>query len=229
MAKELTLGLNYEQASAEAEQIKAYYTRIDELGKKAEATMLAICPLLANLNSTNGWLHLDNYSSVDRSHDHKSFCKWAEDFFDKPHSTMSETIAVAKRYYNDNGTLINDEHAQYGYTQLLRMRKLSDEEIAENITPDMSSADIKKLVIELKTPKKVIEEKSEQEQVAIPENLKALMQDVEVPETQDVSRETSEEIHQEKYKLSDFSDDLQELFMQVFPDSASTVTIDMRA
>lgn len=229
MAKEITLGLNYEQAQAEAEQIKAYYMRIDELGKKAEATMLAICPLLANLNATNGWLHLDNYSSVDRSHDHKSFCKWAEDFFDKPHSTMAETIAVAKRYYNDNGTLINADHEQYGYTQLLRMRKLSDDEIAENITPDMSAADIKKLVVELKTPQKAIEEKTEPEQVAIPENLKVLMQDVAVPEAEDVSRETSEQLNRDTFALSDFSDEIQELFVQMFGEESHIITIDMRA
>lgn len=231
MAKQITLGLTYEQALAETQQIQKYYEKIDELGKKAESAMLAICPLISNLNATNGWLHLDNYSSVDNSHDHKSFGKWCEDFFNKPHSTMSETIAVAKRYFGDNGELKNSDHAQYGYTQLLRMRKLSDNEIAENITPEMSSADIKKLVVELKTPQKKIENKeTEVPTMAIPENLKALMQDVEVPEPENVSRETSEEtVNCDNFVLSEFSDEIQELFIQMFGEESHIITIDMRA
>lgn len=229
MAKQLTLGLTYEQALAETQQIQKYYDRIDELGKKAESAMLAICPLLSNLNATNGWLHLDNFSSVDNSHDHKSFAKWAEDFFGKPHSTMAETIAVSKRYFGDNGELINPDHSAYGYTQLLRMRKLTDDEIAENITPEMSSADIKKLVVELKTPQKKIENKeSEVPTMAIPENLKNLMTDVDVPD--DVSRETSEEnINRDSFVLSEFSDEIQELFIQMFGEESHIITIDMRA
>ncbi len=228
MAKQITLGLTYEQAIAETEQIKSYYNKIDELGKQAESAMLSICPLLANLNATNGWLHLDNYSSVDNSHDHKSFGKWAEDFFGKAHSTMAETIAVSKRYFGDNGELKNPDHAIYGYTQLLRMRKLTDDEIAENITPDMSSADIKKLVVEMKTPQKKIETSEQTPTMAIPENLKNLMTDVDIPE--DVSSETSEDAYtREEYKLSEFSDELIELFKKVFPDTAGTVIIDMRA
>lgn len=227
MAKQLTLGLTYEQASAEVEQIKRYYEKIDELGKKAESAMLAICPLLANLNATNGWLHLDNYSSVDNSHDHKSFGKWAEDFFNKAHSTMAETIAVSRRYFGDNGELKNPDHSQFGYTQLLRMRKLTDEEIAENITPEMSSADIKKLVVELKTPQKKIEtSESEVPTMAIPENLKSLMTDVDVPE--DVSRETSEEINKVSFTLSELPDDVQGFIVQLF-EGIDIVTIDMRA
>lgn len=228
MAKQLTLGLTYEQATAEVEQIKKYYERIDQLGKQAESTMLAICPLLSNLNATNAWLHLDNYSSVDGSHDHKSFGKWCEDYFGKPHSTMAETIAVAKRYFNDNGELKNPDHADYGYTQLLRMRKLSDDEIKEHIMPEMSSADIKAIVVKLKSPKKEIENKEVIPTMAIPENLKVLMQDVPVPEEEDVSRDTSGEANIAKFILSELPEDVQAFIAQLF-EGLDIVTIDMRA
>lgn len=213
MAKQISLGLTNEQATAEATQIVNYYDRIDDLGKQASSLMLRVAPLLKNLKATNGWLHLDNYSSVDGSHDHKSFCKWCEDYFSKSHSTMAETIAVADRFFADNGTLLNADFADYGYTQLLRMRKLTDDEIAElGINPEMSSAEIKRMVVDYKKP--AIEKKADEPEVtptmAIPENLKELLTDVEVPRdetpTEPEESETPEEI---VFKVKDFNEEFQ--------------------
>lgn len=213
MAKQISLGLTSEQASAEATQIVNYYGKIDDLGKQASSLMLRVAPLLKNLKATNGWLHLDNYSSVDGSHDHKSFCKWCEDYFDKSHSTMAETIAVADRFFSDNGTLLNADFADYGYTQLLRMRKLTDDEISElGINPDMSSADIKRMVVDYKKPaitKKDDGATQEVPTMAIPENLKELLTDVEVPMDETPTEpepETPEEI---VFKVEDFNEEFQ--------------------
>ena len=210
MAKNLVLGLTSEQAIAEATQITSFYGKIDDLGKQASSLMLRVAPLLKNLKATNGWLHLDNYSSVDGSHDHKSFCKWCEDYFEKSHSTMAETIAVADRFFNDNGTLKNDAHSDFGYTQLLRMRKLTDDEIVElGITSDMSSAEIKKAVVDFKKP--AIENKStvdnpEPQSIDIPENLKELLTDVEIPDAPEPEPTEPEEV---AFKVTDFPEEMQ--------------------
>ena len=199
MAKELTFGISTETAKAEATQIGLYFKQVEELGKQASNTMLSICPILNHLKASNGWILLDEYTPDDGNHSHRTFGKWAEAYFNKPHSTMSETISVAQRFFDEGGNLKNPElYNDYSYTQLLRMRKFDDAQIEEYITPNMSTAEIRKKVAEVTKaalPEKQSDKNTETMNTGVPDAVRNMLTEVELPEqtepeTKEVSRET---------------------------------------
>ena len=96
------------------------------------------------LASENKLYELEGYTGVG---------KWAEDTFGISSGTASDSIGVFKRFGNkDDLTSIATEYAEYNFSSLISMKKLSDEQIKLlELDPKMSRREIKERVSKLST------------------------------------------------------------------------------
>lgn len=135
----------------EKERLKAVQTadkHVDNIYRhydRAENAFLQIACELHFLQDENRY----KYASALGSNNDISFIEFSESMFGFKKSQTYALVGLVDRFgvINKNGTYsIADNFKEYGQTQLINMTKLTDDEIRLNIEPEMSVAEIKKLV-----------------------------------------------------------------------------------
>lgn len=146
----------------EKELLKAVQTadkHIDNIYRqynKAENAFLQIACELHYLQDDNRY----RYASALSNDNDISFVEFSEKMFGFKKSQTYALIGIVDRFgiVNKNGTYaIADIYKEYGQTQLVNMVGLSDTQIAENIKPDMTVAEIKGVVKQITKVKSLAE------------------------------------------------------------------------
>lgn len=86
--------------------------------------------------------------------DYKNIYDYAKDRFDISRGTVSDSIGVFERFGNKEAYKIEGVYGEYNFSTLMRMKKLTDEEIEKaGITPAMSRKEVIACIEKLKDEK----------------------------------------------------------------------------
>lgn len=86
--------------------------------------------------------------------DFKNIYDYAKERFDISRGTVSDSIGVFERFGNKEAYKIEGKYAEYNFSTLMRMKKLSDEEIEKcGISPTMSRKEVIACIEKLKDEK----------------------------------------------------------------------------
>lgn len=86
--------------------------------------------------------------------DYKNIYDYAKETFDISRGTVSDAIGVFERFGNKETYKVEDKYSEYNFSTLMRMKKLSEEEIEKaGITPVMSRKEVIACIEKLKDEK----------------------------------------------------------------------------
>lgn len=119
----------------ENEAFKRFDKRINDAIASTDNNMLKIAGALAAIEK----------GKLARAVGYKTTAAYAETTFGIKKSSVSEAIAMWKKFGNEETGNILPEYCEYSYTQLKLMRKLPDELLAQ-VTPETSSRQIQEII-----------------------------------------------------------------------------------